>query len=190
MMAFLVWGLLACSAGYWSIQLLARPLPVPADAGTATAGQGPLADLGRLLGSDKVAELAPVSSRYQLLGAVAPKSAGARAAGEGVALIAVDGVPRTVRVGALLDGGLRLLSVDARSASLGEGGVVSQKLQLLAPAPATTGALAPAAPSPTVLGGNPGSIPVAAAPLPMPAPGLPQGPQPAPGNPPADLPLR
>lgn len=188
MMAFLVWGLLACSAGYWSIRLLARPLPVPADAVPAANRHGAQVDLGRLLGIEQAAAAAPATSRYQLLGTVAPKSAAAREAGEGVALIAVDGVPRTVRVGALLDTGLRLLAVDARSASLGEGGAVSQKLQLAVPTPASTGALAPAAPSTTVLGGSPQQIPAGLPPVaPLVSDQLPQQP---PGNRPEDAPLR
>ena len=51
-----------------------------------------------------------------------------------VALIEVDGVVRTVRVGAKVDGELRLLRVDARSASLGvDGRAPTQVLQMQSP---------------------------------------------------------
>jgi len=92
-------------------------------------------------------------SRFKLLGVVAPKSARAAQAGEGVALIAVDGVARTVRVGASLEEGLQLLAVNARSASIGKDGVTSFQLQLAAPNAPTTGALPAAGPSPVNLGG-------------------------------------
>jgi hypothetical protein len=103
-----------------------------------------------------------MSSRLRLLGVVAPKNARAAQAGEGVALIDVDGVPRTVRVGAVVDGDLRLLRVDARSASLGlMGQAPVQVLQLDPPPAPMTGALPAAAPSPVVLGGNPpGTMPM------------------------------
>ncbi|MEJ6006374.1 hypothetical protein WG899_12490 [Paucibacter sp. AS339] len=156
LIAFLLWGLLAYSGGYWLIQLLAKPLATPAQALPAIERQGQQADLTRLFGAAPLvaaAEVAPSESRFKLLGVVAPKSLKAAQSGEGVALIAVDGVARTVRVGALVDGNLRLLSVDARSASLGEAGVSSITLQMSAPAPAATGALQPAQASPVVLGG-------------------------------------
>ncbi len=155
MIAFVVWGLLACSGGYWLIQLLARPLQAPALAQPALEQRAGQADLTRLFGAAAlvVAEAAPAAeSRFKLLGVVAPKNASSQRAGEGVALIAVDGVARTVRVGALVDGNLQLLAVDARSASLGEAGVVSMTLQIAPLAPAATGALPAAEASPVVLG--------------------------------------
>ncbi len=155
MIAFLVWGLLACSAGYWLIQLLARPIQMPGQAQPAMEQRSGQADLTRLFGAAAaaVAEAAPAAqSRFRLLGVVAPKKVGASQAGEGVALIEVDGVARTVRVGASVDGNLQLLFVDARSASLGEAGVVSMTLQIAPLAAATTGALPAAQASPVVLG--------------------------------------
>ncbi|MFY7866540.1 hypothetical protein [Roseateles sp.] len=157
LIAFLLWGLLALSAGYWLIQLMAKPLTTPAQALTALDRQSPQGDLTRLFGAATTAapeaEAAPAESRFQLLGVVAPKGVKGPHAGEGVALIAVDGVARTVRVGALVDGGLRLLSVEARSASLGEAGGRTFSLQMAPLTPAATGALPPAQPSPVVLGG-------------------------------------
>jgi len=174
-MAFVVWGLLACSGGYWLIQIMAKPLAAPADALPAAEQRGPQADLSRLFGAATLAAAEPVAAaegRFKLLGVVAPKRPAAGQPGqasEGVALIAVDGVARTVRIGASVDGELQLLALTSRSASLGQGGVVSLTLELAAPAPASTGALAPAPLSTTVLGGV----------MPIPAP--PQATPPAPG---------
>jgi len=163
-MAFTVWLLLGGSVAYWSLQLLARPLPMPASVLPASESRGGPVDLSRLLGVT-APEAVPepevaASTRLRLLGVVAPKNAKAADAGEGVALIEVDGVARTVRVGAVVDGELRLLRVDVRSASLGRiGQAPSQVLQISPPAAAATGALPPAAPSPVVLGGNPNGNP-------------------------------
>lgn len=165
-MSFTVWLLLGGSVAYWSLQLLARPLPMPASVLPAGEARGAGVDLSRLLGvtapeAAAEPEAAP-STRLRLLGVVAPRSAKAAEAGEGVALIEVDGVPRTVRVGALVDGDLRLLRVDARSASLGLFGQAPvQTLQLAPQAAPATGSLPAAAPSPVVLGGNPNAMPAA-----------------------------
>ncbi|MFG6432371.1 hypothetical protein [Roseateles sp. LYH14W] len=164
-MTFSVWLLLGGSVAYWGLQLLARPLAMPVSVLPADSAQAAQVDLGRLLGV-VAAEAAPApelvpSTSLRLLGVVAPKNARAADAGEGVALIDVDGVPRTVRVGAVVDGELHLLRVDTRSASLGRlGQAPSQVLEISPPAAPMTGSLPPAAPSPIVLGGNPqGAIP-------------------------------
>jgi len=184
-MAFLVWGLLACSVVYWLIQLMARPLVAPPHAQAVLERRSGAADLTRLFGAAPVAEVeaAPAAdSRFSLLGVVAPRNLQASEAGEGVALIAVDGVPRTVRIGAVLDGELRLLSVQGNSAQLGQGGVVRMTLQLAPPLPAATGSLAPAQASPTVLGGQP---------MVQSEPGQPPyRPSPPPGTDPNNLPTR
>lgn len=164
-MAFSVWLLLGGSVAFWGLQLFSRPLAMPASVLPAGEGRAAQVDLSRLLGvtpAEAVAEPEAVAStRLKLLGVVAPKSPQAAEAGEGVALIEVDGVPRTVRVGAAVDGDLRLLRVDARSASLGLAGQApSQVLQISAPAAPATGSLPPAAPSTVVLGGNPNGGPV------------------------------
>ena len=157
LMAFLVWGLLACSGTYWFIQVAARPLATPSQALPVVEQTASQVDLSRLLGASAVAavEAPPAEeSRFKLLGVVAPKSARGVREGEGVALISVDGVARTVRVGSVIDGELKLLAVDARSASLGRDGVASMNLQLAAPTRAATGALPLAGPSAVNLGGN------------------------------------
>lgn len=169
-MTFSVWLLLGGTVAYWGLQLFARPLPMPGSVLPAGESRGAQVDLSRLLGvtapeAAPEPEAAP-STRLRLVGVVAPKSARAADAGEGVALIEVDGVTRTVRVGAVVDGELHLLRVDARSASLGRlGQAPVQVLQISPPATPATGSLPPAAPSPVVLGGNP---PGAAPQQPMP----------------------
>jgi hypothetical protein len=192
LMAFSVWLLLGGSVAYWGLQLLARPLPAPASVAPASEARGGRVDLSRLLGvvaAEPVAAPEMVAStRLRLLGVVAPRNARAAEAGEGVALIEVDGVPRTVRVGAVVDGELRLLRVDARSASLGRlGEGASQVLEISPPAAPSTGMLQAAAPSPVILGGNPPGTVQGAAPgaygLPLAAsaagPQRPDGPPPA-----------
>jgi general secretion pathway protein C len=158
--AFSVWLLLGGSVAYWGLQLFARPLPMPESVLSAGQGRSGPVDLGRLLGvtppEAAAAPEVPASTRLRLLGVVAPKNPKAAEAGEGVALIEVDGVARTVRVGAVVDGELRLLRVDARTASLGlMGQAPVQVLQISPPAAPATGSLPPAQPSNVVLGGNP-----------------------------------
>ena len=163
LMAFLVWGLLGCSAAYWLLQLLVTPVAMPAQALPLSDRPGSQADLTRLFGAAPAAaaEALPLAdSRFKLLGLVAPKNPKTSLAGEGVALIAVDGVARTMRIGATLEGDVQLLALDSRSASLGRGGVISMVLQLAKPDVAATGSLSPAAPSPLNLGGiNPPGMP-------------------------------
>jgi len=174
-MAFSVWLLLGGSVAYWGLQLFARPLPMPGSVLSAGEGRAGQVDLSRLLGvTPPEAAAQPevaASTRLRLLGVVAPKSPKAAEAGEGVALIEVDGVARTVRVGAVVDGDLRLLRVDARSASLGLAGQPAvQVLQISPPAAPATGSLPAAEPSNVVLGGNPApgamGVPLRAAPPP------------------------
>jgi len=195
-MAFSVWLLLGGSVAYWGLQLFARPLAMPVSVLPAGEARSAQVDLSRLLGATP-AEAGPApeavaSTRLRLLGVVAPKSARAAEAGEGVALIEVDGVARTVRVGAIVDGELRLLRVNARSASLGLAGqAASQILEISPPAAPATGSLPPATPSPTVLGGDPnaGGLPLRAGP-PAPVPATMPSVYGAPPAPPASVPAR
>lgn len=185
-MAFWVWLLLGGSVAYWGLQLAARPLAMPASVVPAGDGQSASVDLARLLGAEAPQAPEPevaVSTRLRLLGVVAPRNAKAAEAGEGVALIEVDGVPRTVRVGAVVDGELRLLRVDARSAGLGRSGEAPvQTLQISPPAAPATGSLPPAAPSPVVLGGNPPGTQMQPPPMGQPATGVPLVQSPPPGG--------
>jgi general secretion pathway protein C len=170
----LVWALVAGSAVAWGLKLFVQPAAVPSGTPVVDMGAPLQADLTRLLGADPPppaaeAEAAPppASSRFALLGVVAPRSpfpnAGRR---EGVALIAIDGQPpKAYRVGARVEGDTYLLAVNQRGAELGPKGSQSQfALALPPPAPAATGTL------PGVGAGVPG-VPGAAMPrAPMPVP--------------------
>lgn len=80
-----------------------------------------------------------MSSRYQLLGVVAPTTNG-RHVGEGVALIAVaGGMPKPVRIGQVLDGDLKLIEINRRDVGLGAGGAVTVRLSLAPGAPGAEG---------------------------------------------------
>jgi hypothetical protein len=192
LMAFSVWLLLGGSVAYWGLQLFSRPLATPASMLTAGEGRSTQVDLLGVTTPDAAPEPeVAVSTRLRLLGVVAPKSARAAEAGEGVALIEVDGVARTVRVGAVVDGELHLLRVDARSASLGRlGQVPSQVLEISPPAAPATGSLAPAQPSPVVLGGNPAAGPAGLPLRAAPPGGMPAGVNGAPAAVPVSPPVR
>jgi general secretion pathway protein C len=149
--AFVIWALVAATAVFWGLKLLVRPSAAPPYAmavGDATTVRG---DLTRLLGTGPIeTAAAPVnaeaSSRFQLLGVVAPKYAAA-ANSTGVALMAVDGkMPKAYSVGAAIEGNLVLQSVGLRTASIGAlSGPASIKLELPALTAAATGNLPPAA---------------------------------------------
>ena len=147
--AFVIWALVAATAVFWGLRLWVRAPAAPAYAvavGDSAAVRG---DLTRLLGSAPVAAgpvvLAPeTSSRFRLLGIVAPKYADAAApASRGVALIAVDGkLPKAYAVGAHLDADLVLQSVSLRTVSIGATpGKAAITLELPLPAAAATGTL-------------------------------------------------
>lgn len=122
--AFVVWALAAASAVFWALRLGSSPLPVPAHAGTAVASSGSAASAARLLGGSARAAgpagaPAPsaLSSRFRLVGLMAPA---AGRAGPGVALIAVDDkTPRAYAVGSAVEGDLVLQTLEHRSAAIG-----------------------------------------------------------------------
>lgn len=117
---FALWGLAAASAVFWALKLgggdgtrNAPPLPA-----RQVAAADPAA-IARLLGSTPTAVAAspasPLSSRFQLVGVAAGASSG-----QGAAIIAVDGkAARSYRVGAMIEEGLVLQSVQGRQATLG-----------------------------------------------------------------------
>ena len=146
-MTLLVWLLAAGSALFWGLRLFVAAPPLPQRTPVASAAPVVRGDLTRLLGVDPpppvaqaAAEPAP-DARFQLVGVVAPRSAAA--AGEGLALIAVDGKPaKAYRVGALVDGQNVLKSVAARGATLGPlDGAALVALNIAAPPVAATGTL-------------------------------------------------
>lgn len=180
--AFVIWAAVAAGAVAWGLRLAVRPLPVPAHALPVAEGSAARADLSRLLGSEAPRERAvaaapaEVSSRFRLIGVVAPR--GPQTSAQGLALLAVDGKPaRPYRVGREVDERLVLLSVHRRGASLGpREGPASVKLELPdLPPPATGTPDDAAAPAPA-----PQATP--AAPAPPPRPSLPRSPVGTPTN--------
>jgi general secretion pathway protein C len=186
--AFVIWGLVAATAVFWGLRLLARPQPAPAYAlavGDSSVMRG---DLGRLLGAAPVAlanaPVAPeLSSRFKLLGIMAPKQpASTSAPGPGFALIAVDGKPaRAFAVGASLDAGLVLQAVSLRTASIGPArGAPAVRLEMPPLPVAATGTL------PALGDGSAaatGAVPVPPPPAPGAAPARPPLPVRPPGQP-------
>lgn len=167
--AFGLWAAVAASAAAWGLKLFVPTAAVPPHAGVAALAPSPHGDLTRLLGADPVAQApqaAPESSRFQLLGVVAPR--GNFPSREGVALIAVDGkTPKAFRVGAAIEDNLVLKSVAQRGAVLGpRDGDATVTLDIPPPAPAATGVLPPPG-----AGGAGGAVPN----LPRPAGGVAQG---------------
>lgn len=115
---FVLWALVAASMVYWGLKLIGgggggaiAPLPPRAPAPVDPAA------VARLLGAaPRASEQAPVpsmASRFALVGVVASR------ARDGAALIAIDGKPpKPFRVGAAVDEGMVLQSVEARRAVL------------------------------------------------------------------------
>ena len=149
---FFIWALVAASAAFWGIKVFASPRPVPVNAQAPQGGGVSNGPMDRLFGAVVVPTVAapvtpPESSRYQLVGVIAPPNGTAQG---GFAVIAVDGQPAHAwHVGATIDGNTSLLSVSKRGAEFGPpGGPTSFSLQLPEPANAETGTLAPAVSQP------------------------------------------
>jgi general secretion pathway protein C len=142
--AFGLWGAVAATLVYWALKLFVPGVPAPQQAVLAGTTATPRGDLTRLFGRDPAPEIEaepPPTSRFHLLGVVAPR--GAAGAREGLALIAVDDKPpRAFRVGAVVDGDTVLQSVRARGAALGlRDGPAQVSLDIPPPMPAATGNL-------------------------------------------------
>jgi general secretion pathway protein C len=146
--AFVIWALVAAGVVFWGYRFWGGASPLPAHAQIVREDGSPRADLTRLLGAAPVvadaAATAPAaeSSRFRLVGVLAPKAGAGDAEGSGVALIAVDGrPPRAYVVGSRVDGDLMLSAVSHRSASLatapGAPGVVLELPPLPPPATGT-----------------------------------------------------
>jgi len=144
---FFVWALVAAVTAFWAMKIFAatRPVPPGAQAPQVVAANGPME---RLFGAVVVPTApvntpAPESSRFQLVGVIAPPAGAAQG---GYAVVALDNQPaRTWRVGATIDGNTSLLSVSKRGADFGpQGGPAAFSLQLPEPAAAETGKLQPA----------------------------------------------
>ena len=121
---------MAASLAYWALTLMVKGPQAPAMTRAATSESAP-ADWTRLFAAAKAAEppVEATSSRYQLLGVVAPTTGG-RYPGEGVALIAVAGaLPKPVRMGHPVDGDLKLIEINRRDGGLGAGKAVPGRLR-------------------------------------------------------------
>jgi general secretion pathway protein C len=203
---FLVWLLAAGCAVYWALQFVSRPLsPVSATVATPAPGIGTVDAQalakglggGQVTASSNATDITPPPSalqaaRFQLTGVVVNKSP----AGQGLALIAVDGKPpRPYRVGTGLTDGVVLHSVAAGKAMLAttQDAAPSLTLELpqqtsavvgtaiasrplistTPPTPPATPTPAPAAAAPTPTAPTPTAPPPAASPAatPMPVPG-------------------
>jgi general secretion pathway protein C len=204
--AFVIWAAVAASVVAWITRLAASPQPVPTFAVPVAQSGAARGDSSRLLGREELRPAnasaapsaeAPASSRYRLLGVVAPREGSS--SGAAVALIAIEGKPaRPLRVGARVDDDLVLLSVDRRGAGLGpSGGEPTVKLELPERPPPATGVPAPTlglaspAAQPVVVPPMPPSVPPAAEPVaPQAVPGVPQRALGAPGTTPGVAPAQ
>lgn len=197
--AFVIWALVAASALYWALRLAAGG-PVAPPYTLPVSGAAPLrGDLSRLFGSaavptgPAVAAAPELSSRFKLVGVVAPAASAPQ--GGGIALVSVDGKPpRPYRVGARIENDLMLRAVARRSAQIGpanDGTAFTLELPVRAPpatgtlpAPPAFGAEAPAGeneepPPPPAQPVPPQPVPMAPAVVPAPrpiAPGAPVAP--------------
>ena len=113
----MLWLLAAGSCVYWGLRLAPRPAPAAVAPPARQMFAADPAAIARLLGASPASAFAAaqptasLASRFNLLGVVASRS------NQGAALIAVDGKPaRPYRVGAAIDEGLVLQSVQGRKA--------------------------------------------------------------------------
>ncbi len=136
-LAVFLWLAAGLSVGYWVLQTLGRSPLTPVAAPAVTPPAPDAASVARVLGAVQVAAVdapasapPPLASRFQLLGVVAAGGAG------GAALIAIDGQPpQPYRVGAELDGGVVLESVQRRSVRLAPSGGGASGFDLTLPEP-------------------------------------------------------
>lgn len=117
-----LWAVAGASVVFWGLRLSAPPAsgmaPVAAPAPLAPDAQA----LARLLGAapaqaaaPSAAPVAPLASRFTLVGVLSGRNSGG-----GAALIAVDGQPaKPYRVGAVVEEGLVLQALGPRQAQLG-----------------------------------------------------------------------
>ncbi|UUX96523.1 type II secretion system protein N [Aquabacterium sp. J223] len=147
-LAFLVWAVVGAGAMFWLARLAGGGPSVPAHASVAPSTVAQRGPLSRVLGEEALPVAAtpdapaasPASSRFKLVGVVAPRGSATSVA---VALIAVDNKPaRAYRIGAVVDGDMVLQTVAARSAALGpREGQAQVQLELPPLPPPATGSL-------------------------------------------------
>jgi hypothetical protein len=168
LLTFSVWAAVFACAVFWGMKVFAPRTAVPAQAQMPSRPLALGGELKRLLGASNVPAAdddepaGDSGGRFQLLGVVAPRGAGASP--QGVALIVVGDQPaKAWRTGSVVEGDTVLLAVNQRSVKLGpRGGPATTELTLPEPTAAAT------APRSAILNNI-------ARPVPM----LPQGVQPA-----------
>jgi general secretion pathway protein C len=168
-LAFLVWAVVGAASVFWLARLAGGGPSVPAHASVAPPTVAQRGPLSRVLGEEALPVAAapdapaasPASSRFKLVGVVAPRGTTTAPA---VALIAVDNKPaRAYRIGAVVDGDMVLQTVAARSAALGpREGQAQVQLELPPLPPPATGSL----PAAGMVSGQPSVPPSAIAALP------------------------
>jgi general secretion pathway protein C len=159
--AFSVWAAVAMLVVYWGLRLGVRPAAGPPAMVVdfpAVSGAG---DLTRLFGTPAPPPPPPapppMSTRFRLVGLVAPLVAGTGDS-VAVALIGVDGqAPKAYQIGMVVDGDLVVQSIAGRSVALGPPG-----------APVSVVLEVPPLPTPAV--GYLPPLPQGFSPAPMPAP--------------------
>lgn len=132
--AGLFWLAAGLSAGYWVLQAWGRSPATPVAALAVSPPQTDVAAVARALGAapqvQALAAPVPLASRFRLLGVVS------RPGQRGAALIAIDGQPpKPYTVGAALEGGLVLQSVEPRSVKLGPEKTGPASVELTLPSP-------------------------------------------------------
>lgn len=142
--AFVIWAAVALSAVFWALRMGAGSPVAPAHTVPVDTLVVPHVDLTRLFGAESApaTQAAPeLSSRFHLLGVVAPRGPHAPA----VALVSIDGkMPRAFRVGATIDNDLVLQTVQPRGVDIGPAGQPAQvHLELPTLPPPSTGTLPP-----------------------------------------------
>src|SRR6185369_1501881 len=143
--AFVVWAALAACVAYWGLRVLVTSRPVPPQTVPVASNSALRGDVSRLFGASaepgRPSEPG-VSSRFKLIGVMAPPATAA-AGTLGLALLAVDGKPpRPYKVGARIDSSLILQSVSARGAAIGpQQGDAVVRLELPPLPPPATGTL-------------------------------------------------
>ena len=136
--AVVLWLAAGLGAGYWALLAWGRSPVTPVQAVAEAPVVSDTASVARALGAvpqaptaDAAAPAAPPSS-YALLGVIDQSGPG------GAALIAFNGqAPKPYRVGAEIEGGLFLLSVDRIGARLGASRAGPPTVELSLPLPAT-----------------------------------------------------
>lgn len=143
LVAALLWALAAASVGFWGLSMAGpgatRAVPqaqapvAPVDVRAQQSAVASLLGAGPLAANGSAALVAGPAERFALLGVIAS------VAGQGAALISVDGQPaRPLRVGAQIAPGYRLESVGRREAVLADDAPVPAQTILLLPAPETS----------------------------------------------------